>query len=75
MEPEKTKAGLREPKIKETAGVSKDGQLGKTAMEIGLGKVENHSTKTNAGTEGLQAGTGKMKVETAWVKKVMKLYD
>ncbi len=37
-----------------------------------LWKMEDHSRKVNAGTDGLEAGTGKTGVEAAWVRKAMK---
>ncbi len=58
----------------EAEGVRKDGQPEQATMEVGLKVVENQSGKANVGTEGSEAGTGKIDVETAWVRKAMKKY-
>ncbi len=42
--------------------------------EVGLRKVEDKSGNANDGTEGLEAGIGRVGVEAAWVRKVMKPY-
>ncbi len=68
--PEKAKAGAREPKIVEAAGLSKDGQPLQAAMEVGLGKVEYQSGRANAAIDESDAGTGKREVETAWKRKL-----
>ncbi len=72
-EPEKAKVGSVELKTTEAAGISKDGQPVQAAMEIGLG-IEDRPGNANAGTERLEPGTSKTKMETAWVRKVMKPY-
>ncbi len=51
-EPQKAKAGSKEPKTVEAAGVSKDGQPVRAAVEVVLGKVEDQPGKANAGTKG-----------------------
>ncbi len=47
-EPDKAKAGSREPTTMEATGVSKDGHPMQAAMEAGLGKMEDQSGKANA---------------------------
>ncbi len=50
------------------AGVSKDVQPVKAALEVRLGKMEDQLGKANARTERSEDGTGKTEVEAAWVE-------
>ncbi len=73
-EPEKAKAGLGKSKTMKAAVVSNDGQPVQAVTEVGLEKVKDQSGKSNAGTEGSEAGTEKTEVEAARVRKDLKSY-